>query len=72
MITHTPKDILAPVARMAFGPNEAARIIGVSRTTVFEELKAGRLRGIKCGRRTIIAAAELQRWMDALPSREAA
>jgi predicted DNA-binding transcriptional regulator AlpA len=40
---------------------------GISRSMAYLEIKAGRLRPRKCGRRTLIPVAEVQRWIDALP-----
>ena len=38
----------------------------VGRTFVYQEIKAGRLRAVKAGRRTLIDAAEARRWLSAL------
>ena len=58
----------------ASGPKRAYRIeefcnrFGVGRTKVYEELKLGRLRGRKIGRRTIIAEDDAESWLRRLPS----
>jgi hypothetical protein len=39
---------------------------GVGRTFTYAEVKAGRLRLVKAGNRTLIGAAEAQRWFDNL------
>ena len=39
----------------------AATTLG--RTRVYEEIKHGRLKVLKCGRRTLIPVEELQAWM---------
>ena len=44
------------------------RKAGVGRTTVYALMKAGDLRAVKIGRRTIILYADLQRFADSLPS----
>jgi excisionase family DNA binding protein len=41
---------------------------GVGRTTVYEEIKLGRLRARKCGKRTIIAEDDAEEWLQHLPS----
>jgi hypothetical protein len=41
---------------------------GVGRTFTYAEVKAGRLRLVKAGNRTLIGAAEAQRWFDNLPA----
>jgi excisionase family DNA binding protein len=40
--------------RLAFSVAEAAEALGVSRDTIYDELRAGRLASIKLGRRRII------------------
>lgn len=42
------------------------RKLGIGHTTVYEEIKAGRLRVVKIGRRTFVKHAELERYVDAL------
>lgn len=41
---------------------DAARFAGVGRSTIYEELAAGRLRAVKVGRRTIIPQPALVDW----------
>jgi excisionase family DNA binding protein len=41
---------------------------GVGRTTAYEEIKSGRLRGRKVGRRTIIAEDDAEDWLQRLPT----
>ena len=45
---------------------------GIGRTKAYEELKTGRLRGRKCGKRTIIADDDAERWLSSLPSANSA
>jgi hypothetical protein len=40
---------------------------GVGRTTSYEEIKSGRLRARKCGKRTIIAEDDAEDWLRRLP-----
>lgn len=54
-------------SRMAFGPDEAAKLAGVGRTTIFGEIKARRLTARKAGGRTLISADDLKTWLDRLP-----
>jgi excisionase family DNA binding protein len=56
--------------RTAAGLNvlEAAKIAGVGRSTIYEELASGRLAARKLGRRTIIPDHALREWMDNLPA----
>lgn len=45
--------------KLAFRPDEAARVIGASRDTIFRLLASGELRGFKIGAARFIAASEL-------------
>lgn len=40
---------------------------GIGRTRAYEELKSGRLRGRKAGRRTIISRDDAEAWLVHLP-----
>jgi excisionase family DNA binding protein len=52
--------------RLAYSIPEFCSAIGVGRTKVYEEIKAGRLRSIKVGARSIIAAEEGRAWLQRL------
>jgi len=39
----------------------------IGRTTVYEEIKQGRLRALKCGKRTIITVDDAEAWLRLLP-----
>ena len=54
---------------LALGIFEAARAAGVSRSTIFEEIKVGRLKARKAGRRTLILHEDLAAWLASLPHR---
>jgi excisionase family DNA binding protein len=54
-------------ARRAFSIKEFCRRFGVGRTTVYEEIKLGRLRARKIGRRTIILEDDAEEWLRRLP-----
>lgn len=45
---------------------EAAKITGLGRTKIYEELNSGRLKGVKAGRRTLIPHANIQQWLEGL------
>lgn len=40
---------------------------GIGRSSVYEELKAGRLRARKIGKRTIITVDDAEEWLGNLP-----
>jgi excisionase family DNA binding protein len=55
---------------IAFNISEACAAARASRTTVYEAIKAGQLRALKRGRRTIVLASDLRAWLESLPRLE--
>jgi excisionase family DNA binding protein len=55
--------------RLAYSPEEATRVASVGRSLIFKEIRDGRLIARKVGRRTIIAADDLQLWLKSLPKK---
>jgi hypothetical protein len=53
--------------RLAVDADEVQGLGGPGRTVVFEEIKAGRLKARKCGRRTLILVDDLREYLEALP-----
>lgn len=45
-------------------PAEAARMIGLGRTKLYEMIKSGEIRAIKRGTATLISVESLRRWVD--------
>ena len=56
--TARPLLLTVPEAREVLG--------GIGHTTFYSEVKAGRLKTVKIGSRTLVAEAELQRYVEAL------
>jgi excisionase family DNA binding protein len=54
--------------RQAFSPDEVAQRNGIGRSLVFQEIKEGRLKAQKVGRRTIVTRQAEKAWQDSLPS----
>jgi excisionase family DNA binding protein len=50
--------------------SETSRISGASRTTIYQQISAGRLKAKKIGRRTIILSTDLSEWLASLPAKE--
>lgn len=53
--------------RRAMSIEEFADSYGIGRTTIYEQIKAGRLAARKVGRRTVITALDAERWLNDLP-----
>lgn len=58
----------AATTPMALSIDEAARQANICRDKIYEEIKTGKLEAKKVGRRTLVMADELRRYLDALPS----
>ncbi len=57
----------APVRpRVAYTVEGAAEAAGVGRTSIFSEIKAGRLKAKKFGKRTLITDEALREWLATL------
>ncbi len=54
-------------AALAYGVEEACCLARCSRTAMYREIRAGRLRAHKRGRRTIVLAEDLEKWLKSLP-----
>ena len=53
---------------LAFSISETCKIISVGRSTIYAAIKKGELTTCKVGRRTLVTASALQKWLDNLPS----
>ena len=54
--------------KLAYGIKEVGRVINTGQSTVYEYMKDGRIRAVKHGRRTLILAEDLQRYLNSLPA----
>jgi excisionase family DNA binding protein len=57
------------IDKRALSVGEAAKAAGVGRTTLFQEIRNGRITALKVGRRTIITIDALETWLASLPKR---
>jgi len=66
----SPPEIPAPLdgTRLAHSVENAAALLDVGRTTVFELIRTGRLRAVKLGGRTLIPDAALRDFLATLPA----
>lgn len=52
---------------LAVGVLDAARMLGVSRSTLYALFRSGDIAARKSGKRTLVLVADLQRYLDQLP-----
>lgn len=61
-----PESESAPPSKRAFSIEEFCRTYGICRASAYVEIKEGRLRIRKCGRRTLIAVEDAENWFSSL------
>jgi excisionase family DNA binding protein len=61
----------AAAGRLAYSVDELAEEADVGRSKIYEELRSGRLRAKKLGRRTLITAEAADEWFAQLPDYQA-
>jgi excisionase family DNA binding protein len=54
--------------KRAFSIAEFCDRYGIRRTKTYHEIKAGRLRIVKVGRRSLVTETDAEAWLAALPS----
>ncbi|MBC7582343.1 MAG: helix-turn-helix domain-containing protein [Tardiphaga sp.] len=52
----------------AYNIKEFCKCFSIGRSKTYDEIKVGRLRAIKVGRRTLITMADAEEWLLGLPS----
>ena len=52
--------------RLASSIDDLSEETGLGRTKIYAEIKAGNLRAVKCGGRTLILHEDRQRWLSKL------
>jgi hypothetical protein len=53
--------------KLAYSVPALAESADISRSKIYEEMEAGRLKAKKFGSRTLILGDEAKRWLDSLP-----
>lgn len=55
------------MTRIAFSVKEAGKATDTGTTTLYDAINEGELKAKKLGRRTIILAVDLEKWLENLP-----
>ena len=55
-------------ATIAYTINDAVKASGLSRSRIYEEMRAGRIEARKAGRRTLVVANSLAAFVASLPT----
>ena len=63
MNTREHRELRDSIGVLAVAPDEAARLAGVGRTTLYAAIGAGALRSIKIGKRRLITIEALRAWL---------
>jgi hypothetical protein len=58
----------SPAPKVTYTIDEARAATGLGKTRLYEEMKLGRLKAVKAGKRTLITAASIAAWADSLPA----
>lgn len=62
-MTHLDEIPATAASVIAVSPAEAARLIGLGRTRLYEEISSGALRTFRLGRRRMISIAAIKEWV---------
>lgn len=59
-------DIKVVPGQLAYRPDQAGAVLGISRSEIYRLINAGQIRTVLHGRCVLIRREELQRWLDQL------
>jgi excisionase family DNA binding protein len=56
------------MTQLAFTVREACEAARIGRTNLYEAIRSGELRAVKRGKRTLVLAEDLRRFLESLPA----
>lgn len=56
--------------QLSYTIDQVMNLTGIGRTKLYQELNAGRLKGVKVGRKTLITDGSLKEWLKSLSAYE--
>ena len=59
------QQLIAGLQPLAVSPADAARLIGIGRTMLYDEIASTRLRSAKIGKRRLITVEAIKDWLQA-------
>lgn len=59
-------NIHCAIERAAYNVDEAAEILSIGRTSLYAQIKTGKLRATKLGRKTLFLAKDIDAFLDRL------
>ena len=63
------KLVLKQIQKRAISINEFCKAYSIGRTSAYDEIKVGRLRVVKFGRRTLVPIDNAEKWLESLSKR---
>ena len=57
------------IQKRAISINEFCKAYSIGRTSAYDEIKVGRLRVVKFGRRTLVPIDNAEKWLESLSKR---
>ncbi|MGW7609165.1 helix-turn-helix domain-containing protein [Streptomyces sp. NPDC054766] len=58
--------LTAPTERLLYRPEEAAATLGIGRSLIYEEIRRGRLRTVRIGRRRFVPPEYIAQYVELL------
>jgi excisionase family DNA binding protein len=56
-------------SKLAYSVGEVSKLVGISRSAIYLALRAKELRAVKCGRKMLVLARDLNEWLEKLPTK---